>query len=49
MRISAHDQSVLATGQKHHNSSPLTSACNVVVIKDLKRSMMSGTHFVLSV
>ena len=28
-RISAHAQSVLAAGQKHHNSSPLASACNM--------------------
>ena len=37
MRISAHAQSVLTAGQKHHNFSPLASACNVVIIKDLKR------------
>ena len=36
-RISAHAQSVLAAGQKHHNSSPLASACNMVTNKDLKR------------
>ena len=35
--ISAHAQSVLAAGQKHHNSSPLASACNMVTNKDLKR------------
>ena len=37
MRISAHAQSVLTAGQKHQNFSPLASACNVVIIKDLKR------------
>ena len=36
-RISVHAQSVLAAGQKHHNSSPLASACNMVTNKDLKR------------
>ena len=36
-RISAHAQSVLAAGQKHHNSSPLASACNMVTNKELKR------------
>ena len=36
-RISAHAQIVLAAGQKHHNSSPLASACNMVTNKDLKR------------
>ena len=35
-RLSAHAQSVLAVGQKHHNSSPLASACNMVTNKDLK-------------
>ena len=35
--ISAHAQSVFATDQKHHNSSPLASACNMVTNKDLKR------------
>ena len=35
--IRAHAQSVLAAGQKHHNSSPLASACNMVTNKDLKR------------
>ena len=36
-RISTHAQSVFAAGQKHHNSSPLASACNMVTNKDLKR------------
>ena len=36
-RISAHAQSVLAAGQKHHNSSPLASACNMITNKELKR------------
>ena len=36
-RIRAHAQSVLAAGQKHHNSSPLANACNMVTNKDLKR------------
>ena len=37
MRTYAHAQSVLTAGQKHHNFSLLASACNVVIIKDLKR------------
>ena len=37
--ISAHAQSVLAAGQKCHNSSPLASACNMVTLKDLKHSV----------
>ena len=36
-RISAHAQSILSAGQKHHNSSPLASACKMVTNKDLKR------------
>ena len=35
--ISLHAQSVFAAGQKHHNSSPLASVCNMVTNKDLKR------------
>ena len=35
--ISLHAQSVFAAGQKHHNSSPLATACNMVTNKDLKR------------
>ena len=47
-RISAHAQSVLAAGQKHHNSSPLASACNMVTNKELKRKVKHNTPIEIS-
>ena len=46
--ISAHAQSVLSAGQKHHNSSPLASACRMVTNKDLKRKVKHNTPIEIS-
>ena len=47
-RIREHAQSVLAAGQKHHNSSQLASACNMVTNKDLKRQVKHKTPIEIS-